>query len=92
VATPNQKLERRLIASYGKDRILVADLSEENQDEWMICDLLNAADLIGARLRQAGFPCGRPLKIRAESPGHCIEVEAVNGGFLAYELLVEDAP
>ena len=91
MVAPHQKLERRLIASYGKDRILVADLSEENQDEWLICELLNAADLIGARLRQVGVPCGRPLKIRAQLPGRCIEVEAVNGGFLAYELVASSA-
>jgi hypothetical protein len=87
VAAPNQKLTRRLIASYGKDRILVADLSEENQDEWLCGELLNAADLIGARLRQVGDRCGPPLRIRASTPGHRIEIEAVVGGFLAYELV-----
>ena len=84
-------MKRRLIASYGRDRILIDDLSVENQDEWLCGELLNAADLIGARLRQIGNPCGHPIKIRAERPGHCVEIEAVDGGFLAYEL-VEDAP
>lgn len=73
---------RRLIAAYGEDRILVADLCDRNQDEWNAGELLNLADLISAcftkigRCRYAAM-CGT---------NYCVEIERVPGGFLAYEV------
>jgi hypothetical protein len=79
-------MERRLIASYGKDRILIADLCDRNQDEWAAGELLNLSDLLSAT-----FPgMGRCRLAQMCSPGYCVEVEAVAGGFLAYERMVED--
>ena len=79
-------MERRLIASYGKDRILIADLCDRNQDEWTIGELLNLSDLLST-----AFPrVGQFRLLRACGSSYCIEVEAVAGGFLAYERMVED--
>jgi hypothetical protein len=79
-------VKRRLIASYGADRLLIADLCDLNHDEWKICDLLNTADLLRAILRGVGLEVGQPRKMRACGPSYCVEVEAVAGGFLAYEV------
>ena len=77
---------RRLIASYGPDRILVADLCDQNPDEWKIGKLLNAADILKFTLARVGLATGEPRKAKACNSEYCVEVEAVPGGFLAYEV------
>lgn len=77
---------RRLIASYGPDRILIADLCDRNPDEWKVGNLLNAADLLGALLRSVDIEAGAVAMAKACNDEYCVEVEAVPGGFLAYEV------
>jgi len=79
-------MERRLIASYGRDRILNADLCDRNQDEWAAGGLLNLSDFLSAT-----FPgMGRCRLARMCRSSYCVEIESVAGGFLAYERMVEN--
>ena len=73
---------RRLIASYGVDRILISDLCDQNPDEWTAGSLLNFADLIA----QCFATQGRWEVARMCNSSYCVEVDRVPGGFLAYEV------
>jgi hypothetical protein len=74
---------RRPIATYDQNRMLVLDLCEINHDEQAVCGLLNLADLLSVCF----FQRERCRLFSMCSPDHCVEVEAVVGGFWAYEVI-----
>ena len=80
-------MNRHQIASYGPDRILVADLCDRNQDEWVAGELMNLADLVARGV------VGKPWQFaRMRGSDYCVEVEPVSGGFLAYEVELDILP
>lgn len=81
--------KRRMIAAYGKDRILLADLCQDNQDEWIVGCLLNVADILTYLMDALGASSGKLQRVKACKRDYCIEVEANEGGFLAWEVSLE---
>lgn len=82
-------VSKRMIAAYGRDRILVADLCSDNPDQWHVGSLLNVADMLSFLLAEFGTTAGRVRKVRACNENYCIEIEANEGGFLAWEVSIE---
>lgn len=82
-------VSRRMIAAYGRDRILLADLCADSPDQWHVGSLLNVADMMSCLMDQVGVGHGEVRKVRACKEKYCIEVEANEGGFLAWEVSLE---
>ena len=78
--------DRVLIASYGPDRILSAELCKGDCDQWTVGNLLNVADMVRTLLRQVGLDSGAARTAKACQGEYCIEVIAHEGGFLAYRI------